>query len=48
MNKQKLYIYRYDNSYIAQLRLNQMNVTVETANITENELIALLHSITKE
>lgn len=48
MNKQKLYVYRYDNSYIAQLKLNQMNVTVETANITESELIALLHSITKE
>lgn len=48
MNKQKLYIFRYDNSYIAQLRLNQMNVTVETANITESELIVLLHSITKE
>lgn len=45
INKQKLFIYHYENSFWVQLNHKQMHIIVEATNINEKELITLLRSI---
>ena len=48
INGFNLIIYQYEKSYITRFTYDDLNIDIETNNITQDELIALLESIIKE
>ena len=47
INGLELIVYQYENLYMTNFKYKNLNIDIETSNITEEELLALLQSIIK-